>query len=42
MRMMRLSGCYKYVGEEHFLTHDVAIGFLFHKVLDPAIPGPHF
>jgi SulP family sulfate permease len=35
--LMRTSGFYDFVGEDHFLDPDEAIGFLFHRVLDPAV-----
>ena len=36
-RVMRLTGFYNELGDPHFLSEDQAIGFLFHKTLDPAI-----
>jgi SulP family sulfate permease len=34
---MRSTGFYNQLGSDHFLSEDQAIGYLFHKVLDPAI-----
>jgi len=36
-RLMELTGCLKYLGEANLLDEDVAVGHLFHHVLDPAI-----
>ena len=35
--LMKTSGFYDYVGEDHFLDPDDAVSYLFHKVLDPGI-----
>jgi SulP family sulfate permease len=35
--LMKTTGFWKNLGEDHFLDEDVAISHLFHKVLDPAI-----
>jgi len=38
MEIMRASGFYESLGADHFLTREEnAIGYLFHRVLDPAI-----
>ncbi len=37
MRRMKSTGFCDHLGEENFLSYDEAIGFLFHRVLDPAI-----
>lgn len=37
MERIRLSGFYQWLGEDHFLARDEAIGHLFYHVLDPAI-----
>lgn len=36
-RLIHATGCELYVGSDHFLDEDEAIGYLFHRVLDPAI-----
>ncbi|MFO7742817.1 MAG: SulP family inorganic anion transporter [Anaerolineae bacterium] len=35
--LMKSSGFYEYVGEDHFLHPDRDVSYLFHRVLDPAI-----
>jgi SulP family sulfate permease len=35
--LMGSTGSYDYLGEDHFLTEDDAIPYLYHKILDPAI-----
>jgi len=35
--LMKSTGFYKKLGSDHFLTEDQAIGYIFHKILDPAI-----
>lgn len=35
--LMKSSGFYAYVGEDHFLDPDEAISYIFHKIMDPAI-----
>jgi SulP family sulfate permease len=35
--LMKSSGYYDYLGADHFLSGDDAIGHLFHRVLDPAV-----
>jgi SulP family sulfate permease len=35
--LMRSTGYCDYLGADHFLAEDDAIGYLYHKVLDPAI-----
>ncbi len=35
--LMQSTGCYDYVGEDHFLDPDDAIPYLFHRILNPAI-----
>jgi SulP family sulfate permease len=37
VRLMKATGFYIYLGEDHFLSEDEAIEHLFNKVLDPAI-----
>jgi SulP family sulfate permease len=36
-RLMETTGFYDEMGADHFLTEDDAIGYLFYKMLDPAI-----
>jgi SulP family sulfate permease len=35
--LMKSTGFYDYLAEDHFLTEDDAIPYLFHKMLDPAV-----
>lgn len=35
--MMKSTGFYHQLGADHFLPEDEAIGYLFHKILDPAV-----
>jgi len=37
LEVMRTTGFYEFLGEDHFLDPDHAIDYLFHKVIDPAI-----
>lgn len=37
LKVMKSTGFYNYLGEDHFLDEDNAIEYLFYKVLDPAI-----
>lgn len=37
LAFMRSTGFYGHLGANHFLSEDQAIGYLFHKILDPAI-----
>jgi SulP family sulfate permease len=37
LAMMQTTGFYDLLGADHFLDEDKAIGFLFHKVIDPAV-----
>jgi SulP family sulfate permease len=37
LELMRTSGFYDFVGEDHFLHPDHEVDYLFHKVIDPAI-----
>ena len=37
LQSMQASGFYAYLGEDHFLDPDEAVGYLFHRVLDPAV-----
>ncbi len=37
LEIMKSSGLYEYVGEDHFLHPDRDVSYLFHRVLDPAI-----
>ena len=37
MRLFRSSGLKKLIGEDHFLDDDAAIGFLFHRILNPKV-----
>ena len=34
---MKSTGFYRKLGADHFLTEDEAIGYLFHKYMDPAV-----
>ena len=35
--LIKSTGYYDYLGADHFLMEDDAVGYLYHKVLDPAI-----
>lgn len=37
MHLMQTSGFYRMLGAEHFVSEDIAIDLLFHKVIDPAV-----
>jgi len=37
MRVMERTGFVDFLGEDHFLNEDKAIGHIFHRVLDPAV-----
>lgn len=37
LQLMQKTGFYNHLGPDHFLEEDQAIGYLFHKVIDPAV-----
>jgi SulP family sulfate permease len=37
LQVMQHTGFYALLGADHFLSEDIAIGYLFHKVIDPAV-----
>jgi SulP family sulfate permease len=37
LQLMKTTGFYEQLGADRFLAEDAAIGYLFHKVLDPAV-----
>jgi SulP family sulfate permease len=37
LELIKSTGYYGYLGADHFLLEDDALGYLYHKVLDPAI-----
>jgi SulP family sulfate permease len=37
LQLMQTTGFYDLLGADHFLAEDAAIGYLFHKIIDPAV-----